>query len=258
MVMETGTGQKDDRLAYLPAGTPPEKLFWLVDELTVLAECFGESGEKLSPQRLQIYAADLADLDRQQLEVAFRRARRECRFFPKIAELRQLAGADPAEQLQAEAHAAWDEVMKFVQNFVSNDVFGNFGPEHGWHPRNYPRLSDRILDTVRRTGGWKVYKCTTDEDFPFVQKRFLEEYEAWTAVEQVPTSRLLAETPQLQLVGKDIDQPVRAELTKDTKPAADVIPFKLKSIPEPLTDAQIRDRREMLRQQAASLPSRAK
>jgi len=43
-------------------------------QLTVLAEALGECGEKVSPQRLQIYAGDLADLDQRQLEIAFRRA----------------------------------------------------------------------------------------------------------------------------------------------------------------------------------------
>ena len=53
---------------------PLDKELWLVDQLTVLAEALGECGEKVSPQRLQIYASDLADLDQRQLEIAFRRA----------------------------------------------------------------------------------------------------------------------------------------------------------------------------------------
>jgi hypothetical protein len=126
----------------------------------------------VTAERLRIYADDLADLSRKQLETALTRARRELKFFPKIAELRDLAGASPKQGQDAEGRKGWDVVTQFVGKYVGNDVYGNFGPEHGWHAKTFPKLSDRILDTVRRTGGWKVYKCMTDEDFPFVQKRF--------------------------------------------------------------------------------------
>jgi hypothetical protein len=38
----------------------------------------------------------------------------------------------------------------------------------------------------------------SNEDFPFVQKRFLEEYAAWTAVEMVELPKLLSELPRLK------------------------------------------------------------
>jgi hypothetical protein len=87
-------------------------------------------------------------------------------------------------------------------------------------------------------------------DLPHQQKRFMAEYAAWTAVEQVPVSKLLTEMPRLQLVAKPMDPPriTEPELQQTKAPI-----FKPKSIPEPLTDAQLRDRREMLRQQIASL-----
>jgi hypothetical protein len=113
-----------------------------------------------------------------------------------------------------------------------------------------PVLSQRILDTVRRTGGWVAYKVMDAEDLPHQQKRFVAEYQAWSAVEQVPVSRLLTEMPRLQLVAKPMDPPRCAEPITE-QPQVPV--FKPKSIPVPLTDAQLQNRREMLRQQAASL-----
>jgi hypothetical protein len=85
-----------DKLACSQTETPLEKELWLVDQLTVLAEAFGEC-EKVSPQRLQIYAGDLADLDQRQLDIAFKRARTELKFFSKISELRELAGVPKQE-----------------------------------------------------------------------------------------------------------------------------------------------------------------
>ena len=94
---------------------PLDKELWLVDQLTVLAEALGECGEKVSPQRLQIYAGDLADLERRQLETAFRRARTELKFFPKISELRELAGVPKQEQCnEAEAYSAFQSVIRHL------------------------------------------------------------------------------------------------------------------------------------------------
>jgi hypothetical protein len=67
-----------------------ELLEWINDELTVLAEAFGEP---LTEQRQEIYCAGLADLHQDQLRIVFRRARYELKWFPKLAELRELAGA---------------------------------------------------------------------------------------------------------------------------------------------------------------------
>jgi hypothetical protein len=88
----------------------------------------------------------------------------------------------------------------------------------------------------------------TDGDFPFVQKRFFEEYAAWSAVEQVAVGKLLTEMPQLQLVVKPMGL---AKAEKVPKPAGGQV--VVKKIPEPLTEAQIHDRREVLRQQAEFL-----
>lgn len=67
-----------------------ELLDWIIDELTVLAEAFGET---VTEQRQEIYCGGLVDIPQDQLQVAFRRARYELKWFPKLAELRELAGA---------------------------------------------------------------------------------------------------------------------------------------------------------------------
>lgn len=69
-----------------------ELIDWISDELTILAETFAES---LSVQRQEIYCAGLTDISRDKLRVAFRRAHRELKYFPKLAELRELAGVLP-------------------------------------------------------------------------------------------------------------------------------------------------------------------
>jgi hypothetical protein len=245
--MQMETEQNNVKLKQLTPSKKPKES-WLIEQLGLLAVRLGET---ITPERLALYVEDLADLTQDQIERALWRSRRELRFFPKVAELCELAGISHVQQQDAEARTAWDVLTCFVGRYVSNDQFGNYGPEHGWYPNKYAKLTDRILDTVRRTGGWKVYKCMTAEDFPFVQKRFFAEYHAWIAVEQITPSRLLTGVPHLQLVAKPIEAPCRTAQAQTEQPVA--AGFKPKPIPEPMSEAQIEDRRAMLRQQASSL-----
>lgn len=88
-----------------------EHLEWINDELTILAEAFGEP---LTEQRQEIYCAGLADLDEDRLHVVFHRARYELKWFPKLAELRELAGASPGMQNDARPgpEEAWARMPK--------------------------------------------------------------------------------------------------------------------------------------------------
>jgi hypothetical protein len=92
-----------------------------------------------------------------------------------------------------------------------------------------------------------------DEDFPFVQKRFFEEYEAWIAVERIELPKLIQQMPRLHLAAKSIDPPKREPRLA---PVAQQV--TIKKVPEEMTDAQLRDRREMLRQQRDTLARKGK
>jgi len=190
-----------------------------------------------------------------QIDSALTRCARECRYPIRLPDILQRIQGQEIPQLEAEGRRAWEIVTSFPEKWVQSDVNGQYVITSGVRSSEPPKLSQRILDTVRRTGGWRAYKCMTNEDFPFVQKRFLEEYEGWIAVEQVSPARLLTELSRLRLVAKPIDPPRPETSTARAKPA-DVSPGKLKPIPAPLTEAQIRDRREMLKQQAELLRKR--
>ena len=180
-----------------------------------------------------------------QIAHAMTRCCRECRYPVRLSDFLQRIPGQEIPALEAEARKAWDLLQTFVRKYVGNDVYGNFGPEHGWYPKAFPRLSDRILDTVRRCGGWKVYKCMTKEDLPFVQKRFFEEFHAWTAVERIGPGHMLTEVPEPKRLAS---KPVSAAIKSEPVPTARPRPFA-----QPLTDEQRRDRREILRRQVESL-----
>jgi hypothetical protein len=80
----------------LPQTQEPERFSeansadWLLKEIVGLAEAFGEG---LTAERQVIYATALADIPKDQLRRAVRAAINQLKWFPKVAELRELAGA---------------------------------------------------------------------------------------------------------------------------------------------------------------------
>jgi hypothetical protein len=221
----------------------------LAEQLVILAEAFGES---LTAPRLRIYVEDLEDLAPEQLSMACVRARRELKFFPRISEIRELAGASPESSDDAEARAAWDVLMNFVSRYVQSDVFGNYAPDQGCRSTPMPILSARILDTVRRSGSWRAFKCMTPSDFPFQQKRFFEEFKAWNAVNAVPVARLALPGKPIRALAegsakaKPCATDPKPSVCESARPSASV----LKEFPNP---QQIHERREVLRQQVELL-----
>jgi hypothetical protein len=207
--MQTETKQSADKLAIsLPAKKQSRlsNVEWRTKQLVALAEVFKES---ITSECLAMYVESLSDLSDDQIRLCVGRAIRDLEWFPRPAKLRDLADADGSATSQdAEARKAWDVVMAFVEKWVQSDPEGRYVITRGVRSTEPPKLSERILDAVRRTGGWRAYKTMNRDDYPHQQKRFFEEYEAWTAVEQVLPAKLLTEMPQFQLVAKPMEQRV--------------------------------------------------
>src|SRR5581483_11947968 len=106
--METIEHNSDKLTLSTQSKKPKES--WLIEQLGLIAVRLGET---VTAERLALYVDDLADLSLEQLERALWRARRELNFFPKIAEIRERAGADPEECQDAEAHRAWGVVVLY-------------------------------------------------------------------------------------------------------------------------------------------------
>lgn len=99
-----------------------------------------------------------------------------------------------ATDLDAEKRLAWDVVERFVSKWVR----WNSERTVAHIDVGAPELAPRILDSVRRSGGWTVYLRMTDEDFPHVQRRFFEEYSAWSQVERITDRARLLEMPRVK------------------------------------------------------------
>lgn len=222
-------------------------LDWLIDQLSTLAT---QVGVHVEEGRLTLYAEMLADIPQTKLKSAFHRLRLEARSFPAVAAIREAAlGSE-----QTETYVAWDLALEFTNRYVDCDPLGNFGPEHGWY-KTWPKLSDRILQTVRMIGGWRTLKLMDDDDEPFVQKRFFEAYEyAPDVIDFLPAELIGPAPPIKQLKAAPAQPPAKPPQSVPSVPRIEQI---AKAMPkpqhQPQTDAQFHDRKEMLRQQCEKI-----
>jgi hypothetical protein len=81
------------------------------EALIVLAEAFDV---RLSAARINLYFEGLSDRGWPAVETAFGQALRTCKFFPKIAELRELAAGGSHED---QAEHAWSQFWLVLQRF---------------------------------------------------------------------------------------------------------------------------------------------
>jgi len=195
----------------------------------------------------------LLEASHDNIKIALDRCMRECRWPVRLPDIFLRIPGCEVTKPDAEARCAWDILTSFVKKYVGNDIHGDYGPEHGWFPTGFPKLEQRILDTVRRTGGWKVYALMDETDFPHQQKRFFEEYRAWTAVEAhgallaLPSVGFHPDSFSLAspIVGETRELPAPKE-----KPMTQILAPPVKKFAEPMNDADLKARRTKLKKQA--------
>lgn len=211
---------------------------WIGEQLSIVALC--TVGKEPDRKVLRAYAASLDDLSDQQLHAAFTRARHELKFFPSVAELRHLAGVGE-EQQKAAAVAAWDTLLRFVDKNVWHN--GNC-----YVADNTDTLDARIRTTARLAGGWEVLKCMTKDDYPHVQKRFVEQFLLHDVIQAATAANLL---PPPRSPSKALAAPP-TPTEAPTSPAPQLKTAGVIPRAEP-SDEELRNRRAMLLQQAADL-----
>lgn len=154
---------------------------WIGEQITILAEAFGES---LTAARLKIYVEHLADIPVEQLKNAFQRAADECTFFPKIAELRQFAGQSRKELNEAGAVAAWHEVQNFLSKWgVRRWTHSVYGAA--------PELGERTEYAIRCVGGLERINRASDHEFGYLQKQFIDSWQAFDVTKGMTLSDIV-------------------------------------------------------------------
>lgn len=144
----------------------------------------------LTTPALFLFVDDLEPLDDKTIQLALTRCRREIGgngYAPTltIKDVLERAGVVTQDEVDAaECRAAWDALLLYAGKYIVANPEGQYGPRHYFDMKTEtPDLDPRTADTLRRVGDWKAIKTMTNDDFPFVQKRFYEEYRAWSATD---------------------------------------------------------------------------
>lgn len=124
-------------------------------KLFILAEMFDVP---MSGEKAEIYWERLKDYDDQQLEETFGRILDTCKFFPKIAEIKELIEGSPADK----SLQAWQLALNAISKV------GIY---------NSPQFEDkRITAAILDLDGWEKFCNTLTKDLPWKEKEFRERY----------------------------------------------------------------------------------
>ena len=163
-------------------------------------------------------------------------------YFPTIKKLRDCCAVSEEKLQRAGSEAAWLYVREHVRKFSSI------------YSHNAPKLPPRIAYATRVVGGLYQIEYCPDDSLPFMRKDFCAAWERYPESSAAFDSLLLAaplESPQPKLLqGPDAYKAVKPLTIGDAM--SEIGKVKHTAIHE-LTDAEIEDRREMLRQQAETL-----
>jgi len=160
----------------------------------MLAEAFAEP---LTKERVLIYADGLQDIPQDRLKVSFQRALRELTWFPKVAELRSLAGMKSDDQRKVEADAAWNHVNEYLRKW-GVDLLPLYS---GGKKTTPPPLDARSEYALRRIGGLRAINLVDVEKRPFMYRDFCEAYTLAPIAELMAPS-LLQQFGDQKLIGK--------------------------------------------------------
>jgi hypothetical protein len=144
----------------------------------MLAEAFAEP---LTDERSEIYVRGLADISQEQLRVAFQRALRQLTWFPKLAELRNFAGANSNDEVKVEADAAWAYVNDYLRKWGADLL----PIRSGGRETVPPPLDPRVDYALRRIGGFQALNQVDVNRMPFVYRDFCEAYGQAPLAEQM-------------------------------------------------------------------------
>jgi len=124
--------------------------------MVALGEVFDK---KITHELLEIYWRILEHLSMEKLQEVFDRALRTCRFFPKPAELLELANGN----IDAQAELAWNMLLKAIKAGAHVSVIFEDG---------------HIADVVQSMGGWENVCSWTIGELKYRHREFCDAYKA--------------------------------------------------------------------------------
>ena len=144
---------------------------------------------ELEEEIFEIYIEELNRYGESELQKLFSRVIRECRYFPRVAELEELSGRTGGKQqaaLTSRAYEAFEEALSMMRKVGSYRA---------------PEFSDPLIPVVikNRFGGWVRFGRIEVTDW--TRKAFVEEYRALSEAGEVPQIELAGIHQRTQLGG---------------------------------------------------------
>ncbi|MFZ0770329.1 MAG: hypothetical protein WCA49_01175 [Candidatus Sulfotelmatobacter sp.] len=223
-------------------------LDWIHDQLTILAEAFGEP---LTQERAEIYVGSLSDISQDHLRVAFHRVLNQSTFFPKVAELRNLAGASAEDEKKVEAQAAWNYANEYLRKWGAEKL--PIRSSGQWITA--PSLEPRLEYALRQIGGlWRLNQVT-DQTYPFVFRDFCEAY-ALAPVAELMAPQLLEQFGDRKLLGNikqlaEVKEPGRRAASEESKTTEESVEGEELRVVEELTPERKAELRRQLERELA-------
>ena len=136
-----------------------------------LGELYLIFGGERSEARDQLYFDNLRDLKNEDFAKAVKLIIQNNKFFPKIAEIRQVIKNSDGDVLEA-----W---TRFREEIGENGVYGK------------PHFKRQILhDCVRHLGGWQTVSYVERKDMPFLRRDFERVYKMLRQREEIAQIQL--------------------------------------------------------------------
>ena len=180
----------------------------------------------------------------EQIAGAMTRCARECRFPVRLPDFLQRIPGGEVPAPEAEMRAMWDVAVKYISRW------GRWNSERdaAYIDSDAPPMDQKLQDVIRRSGGYTTYLAMGPEDFPFQQKRFFEEWLAWTAVEHVVSRSEAIAALNAPRVALRLVAPKQTGECAEKKPSVEI-----RHVPEPLTREQLLERQQEMKNQAAEI-----
>ena len=135
--------------------------------------------QEVSPAQAKIYLLHLQDIPLERLGPALRAAIDACRWFPTVAEIRTLAGADEKQQAkleeardELEAKKAWDALQDYIDEWGAERQ-PSLSAGKWFHA---PDLPAATAYAAAQCGGYYKVATATTENVHFIRREFLESF----------------------------------------------------------------------------------
>lgn len=150
-----------------PGSSPIKEL--IGQHLVRLAELIRKDGAPypLTPQLVNVWVDvfERANLKPEQVEAAFHKAERACKFWPSPADVLGFVTTAKSNAVEEEAATKWTKVLDYAVRL---------SPDYA--DKNPPRISEQVRRAIAAAGGLTFIRECDSESLPWARKRFIETY----------------------------------------------------------------------------------